>query len=81
MRWIILMLVLVIKDTEQIRIGKDIIVKATKGMGKDRYKVYIDAPKDLKITREEIQDKVYIDAIRDLRITREETHDKGPRKN
>ena len=52
------MLVLVIKDTEQIRIGRNIIIKATKGMGKDRYKVYIDAPRDLKITREETHDKV-----------------------
>ena len=48
------MLVLVIKDTDQIRIGKDIIIKATKGMGRDRYKVYIDAPRDFKITREEV---------------------------
>ena len=50
------MLVLVVKDREVINIG-NIKVKVSKAGGKERFKIYVDAPKEIKITRDNKNDQ------------------------
>lgn len=68
------MLILSRKKEEAVLIGKDIKIKIIDIEG-DRVKIGIDAPKNLKILREELYSEVSSENIKALEATKENIDD------
>lgn len=69
-----LLLILSRKKEEAVLIGKDIKIKIIDIEG-DRVKIGIDAPKNLKILREELYSEVSSENIKALEATKENIDD------
>lgn len=69
-----LLLILSRKKEEAVLIGRDIKIKVVEIEG-DRVKIGIDAPKNLKILREELYDEVSEENIKAVKSTKDNIND------
>ena len=47
------MLKLILKDGEKLKIGEDILIKVERGDSRNRINLMIDAPREIRIKKEE----------------------------